>query len=178
MSLAMGSSSLLSAHPFPLIRSGGVFLCVVGLSIMVGALVPRWLWGSFVTGVLVASIVVMITTRDLAAPLGSPTGFQVGSLLLALAIEAFAVMWLSSRLRSAHLAYRALSMLIVVGAHFFLMAPAFGPLIVLLGLSTIGSAAMGLRAGPNSWLVCWFVDGALKAGVGGAMFWSAPRITW
>ncbi len=174
----MSSSELLGAHPFPLIRGGGLFLLLVGLSIVVGAVAPRRLWASFTAGVMIASAVVALTAVRLTAPLGRPTAFQIESLMVAVFIEVMAIGWLGSRLRAATERQRTLSILLVVGAHFFVMAPAFGPLVVLLGLASVVNALAGLRATATPWVAFWVVDGLLKAGVGGTMFWYAPRATW
>ena len=174
----MGSSQLLGAHPFPLIRGGGLFLLLVGLSIMVGAVAPRRLWASFIAGVIIASAVVALTAIRLTAPLGKPAPFQLDSLMVAVFIEVIAIGWLGSRLRAAPERQRIFSILLVVGAHFIVMAPAFGPLGVLLGLSSVVNAIAGLRAKATPWVAFWAIDGALKAGIGGTMFWYAPRATW
>jgi hypothetical protein len=174
----MSPSQLLGAHPFPLIRGGGLFLLLVGISILVGALAPRRLWASFMAGVVIASAVVALTAIRLAAPLGRPTPFQLATLMAAVFIEMVAIGWLGNRLRAATERQRILSILLVVGAHFFLMAPAFGPLVVLLGLLSVVNAVAGLRTTAIPWVAFWAIDGVLKAGVGGTMFWSAPRVTW
>ena len=174
----MSSSQLLGAHPFPLIRGGGLFLLLVGLSIIVGAVAPRRLWASFIAGAIIASTVVALTAIRLTAPLGRPTAFQLESLVVAVFIEVIAIAWVGSRLRAATERQRILSILVVVAAHFFLMGPAFGPLVVLLGLSSVVNAVAGLRATATPWLAFWVIDGVLKAGIGGAMFWYAPRTTW
>ena len=175
---AMSAASLVGPHPFPLIRGGGLFLLVVGLSIMVAAVAPRRLWVFLIGGAMVASASVMLTAVRLAAPLGRPIAFQIDSLGAAVLIEVIAIGRISSRLRAASERRRILSILLVVGAHFFLMGPAFGPLVVLLGLLTVANAASGLRAAATSWFAFWLIDGALKAAFGGIMFWYAPRITW
>ena len=92
---------MLGVHPFPLIRGGGLFLLLVGLAIMVGAVAPRRLWASFIAGVIIASAVVALTAIRLAAPLGKPTSFQLDSLMVAVFIEVIAIGWLGSRLRAA-----------------------------------------------------------------------------
>jgi hypothetical protein len=78
---------LLGAHPFPLIRVGGLFLLLVGLSITVGAVAPRRLWASFIAGVIIASAVVALTTHRLTAPLGKPPSFQIEILIVAVFID-------------------------------------------------------------------------------------------
>jgi len=145
---------------------------------MAGSVSPRRAWTLLVAGAIVASSVVMATAVRLSAPLGRPTAFQVASLGGAVLIEAMAIGWLGSRLRAAEERRRTLSILAGVGAHFLLMGPAFGPLVVLLGVLSVANAITGLRAAATPWPTFWFLDGALKAGIGAAMFWYAPRITW
>jgi len=174
----VSSSQLLASHPFPLIRGGGLFLLLVGLSIMLGVVARRRLWASFIAGVIIATAVVALTAIRLTAPLGRPTAFQLEMLMVAVFVEMIAVGWLGSRLRAAAERQRILSILLVVGAHFLVMAPVFGPLIVLLGLLSVVNAVVGLRARTTPWVAFWLIDGLLKAGIGGAMFWYAPRATW
>jgi hypothetical protein len=64
-----------------------------------------------------------------------------------------------------------LTILTIVGGHFILMAPAFGPLIVLLaGASVLNTFVALLWRGYASPAV-WAIDGAMKAAVGAAMFY-------
>lgn len=167
-----------AAHPFPLIRGGGLFLLVVGFSVMLGAVSPRRVWSLLVAGAIVGAAATIAAAMRLAAPLGRPSEFQIGSLAAAVLVEAIAIGWVGSRLRAANERRRTLSILVVVGAHFFLMGFAFGPLVVLLGVLSVANAIAGLRAATTTWLTFWFIDGALKAGAGAAMLWFAPRITW
>jgi hypothetical protein len=52
--------------------------------------------------------------------------------------------------------------LVAVGAHFLMLARAQGPLLLVLGLLCIVNAALGLWQASIPFLVCWFIDGALK----------------
>lgn len=63
-----------------------------------------------------------------------------------------------------------LGVMAVVGGHFFPMVMAFGPVVGVLGLVTIGNAAVGLWVARKSRLrMFWFVDGMLKLAFGGVM---------
>jgi hypothetical protein len=169
----MSSLPVLGAHPYPLIRGGGLFLLLVGLSIMIGTVAPRRVWTLLIAGAIVASVVVAATAVRLTAPLGRPSAWQIESLAAAVVIEVMAIGWIGSRLRAATERRRTLSIMVVVGAHFFLMGPAFGPLVVLLGVLSVANAVAGLRAEATPWLTFWLVDGALKAATGAAMLWYA-----
>ena len=171
----MNSSPLLAAHPFPLIRGGGLFVLFVGLSILIGALAPRRRWAWFIAGTIAASVVATLTARAFN---GKPSAFQLECLIAAVFTEVIVLGWLGNRLRGAPERQRVLSILLVVGAHFFLMGPAFGPLIVLLGFMTVVNAVAGLYTTVAPWPVFWAVDGVLKTAIGGAMFLYAPRIGW
>ena len=63
-----------------------------------------------------------------------------------------------------------IAVLAVVGSHFVLMAPAFGPLIGLLGMLTLGNALVGARFQNYSLQIVWAMDGFLKFALGAAMF--------
>ncbi len=165
-------------HPFPLIRSGGLFVLIVGASIMVGAVARRLAWRLFVVGVGLASVLLIATARRLITPLGRPTAFQIETLVVAVLIEVSVIAGLDRWLRTVQERQRTLVVLIIVGAHFVLMAPAFGPSIAVLGLLSILNAVAALRATQIPLSTSWFIDGALKASLGGLMFWYAPRVTW
>jgi hypothetical protein len=167
-------------HPFPLIRSGGLFVLIVGAAIMAGVVTRRMAWRLIAVGVGVAlaSVFMVVTARRLVGPLGRPTTFQIATLVAAVIIEVGVIVSLDRWLRTAHDRQRTSVVLLIVGAHFVLMAPAFGPCIALLGLLSILNAAVALRVTRVPLSISWFVDGALKGVIGGVMFWSAPRIGW
>jgi hypothetical protein len=165
-------------HPFPLIRSGGLFVLIVGVSIVAGGVIRRRAWVLLAVGLALASVIEAATAQRLTAPLGRPTAFQIGSLIAAVVVEVIVIASADRWLRSANERQRTLWILIIVGTHFVLMAPAFGPLIALLGLLSILNAIAAFRATRIPLSVAWFIDGALKAAIGGVMLWFAPRMTW
>jgi hypothetical protein len=63
-----------------------------------------------------------------------------------------------------------LSILTIVGAHFVLMTPAFGPLMMALAGASVLNVLLGLTTRGYASPLVWAVDGALKAGVGALMF--------
>ena len=151
---------------------------LVGLAIMGGGLAPRRRWLLFIAGLMTASAATILAAAPLSAPLGRPTPLQLESLLVAVIIEFSALAWLGRRMAGATERQRILSILLIVGVHFVLMAPAFGPLVVLLSVLSTANAIAGLRSPAIPLQKCWVLDGALKAGVGGTMLWLAPRTTW
>jgi hypothetical protein len=69
-----------------------------------------------------------------------------------------------------------LGILVAVGAHFFIMAPAFGPVIVMLGCFLIGNAALGWKRPDEPMHHIWLADGLIKAGVGLLMWLGAAHL--
>jgi hypothetical protein len=169
----------LPAHPFPLIRSGGLFLILVGTAIVLGGLVPRRRGLLLAAGGVVAAAVVGLSAGALTRPLGWPTRAQILSLLIAVAFEIAAIVWVRHRLRSRGERTAALAILFVVGLHFLPMGVAFGPVIAVLGLATAINSAAGLRlfrAMPLQGF--WLADGGLKIAAGALMFWFPPNLAW
>ena len=157
-------------HPYPMIRSGGLFLIIVGTGIILGAIVPQYVWYAFGASVFIASTALTITARSLTAPLGIPTRFQIGALIVAVIME-FVLIYLLPRLfpPKDEQTFRLL-ILLIVGIHFLVMTPAFGPLITTLGTLTIVNAVLGIwkrsQIQPSN---IWAVDGILKLGIGAIM---------
>ncbi len=58
--------------------------------------------------------------------------------------------------------------MLVGGVHFLIMALSFGPLMVVLGLLTIGNAGIGLCVTTSlNWRISWLNYGFLKVDTGG-----------
>ena len=156
--------TLFAGHP-DLVPLGGLFLAIVGLAVLFGAALPRYrqlaLWVGLAIG---AAATVTTGLRTTVMP--APTSIQLGSLIFAVAAEIAAFVALMPRLyRSGHRAVVA-GTLAIVGGHFAMMAPAFGPSIVALGLLCVLNAA-ALWTTPR-YLAggAWAVDGLLKLLVG------------
>ena len=164
------------AHPFPLLRIGGLLLLVVGTAIVAGGLVPRRAWPLFSAGATLGTVAAVMAGLSILRPTGRPTVLQVVSLVVAVVVEIVGIVWANATLRSKGERTLILVTLLVVGVHFLLMAPAFGPMFVVLGACSIGNATVGLRSRP--WSLFWAVDGGLKAAVGAVMLLIAPRLAW
>ena len=161
------------ADSFPMVAGGGRFLAVIGACIVLGSVFfsarDRWLAVGGGLGVLAAMFLGGAADRGH----GSPGVWQVGSLFFAIAVEIALIPVLRRRLRPHGERTLMLGILILVGAHFVLMAPAFGPLIVLLGVLAIGNAWVGLKIPTLPLRGLWLVDGCLKVGVGALMWFGA-----
>lgn len=157
------------ADLFPLIRAGGLFLTIVGAAILAGSLQFRWRSPLLGAGAAIATAATIAMAAQLTAPHGAPTPLQLASLVVAVLLESAALVWAIRRFAPSGERTLTIAVLIVVGAHFVLMAPAFGPLIVLLAILTIANALAGLRFQSYPLPRLWVLDGALKLAFGAAM---------
>ena len=163
-------SELSQADVFPLIRGGGLFLVVAGLSIVAGAFAFRARYAILGVGAAAAGALTALFAAPLAAPYGKPDDLQIASLVVAVALEMVFLARVLRAQRGAGDRETMIALLTIVGGHFVLMAPAFGPLIVLLaGASVVNTLFAQLWRGYASPLV-WAADGVLKAVVGALMF--------
>ena len=152
----------------PLVRSGGIFLIVVRLTIGLGVIQFRSRHAILALGA-VAACVALGVLAVLSAPYGAPSAMQLASLTVAVVFEvAMLVVFVPGAARRGDRAITAT--VLGGGAHFLFMAPAFGPLIVALGLANGLNAAIGARWAAYPLPAMWAVDGMLKAGEGLAMF--------
>ncbi len=156
------------AHAFPLIRSDGAFLMLMGLGIVAGAPFFRWRYPALTLGAAIGAAALAILAYPLSAPYGAPTMLAIASLAAAVAFEALLIATLISRFKTER--GRTIGVLTIVGAHFVIMAPAFGPLIVLLGFLCMINALSGLFGAAHSLPKLWAADGAFKIAVGAAMW--------
>ena len=154
-------------YPYPLIRSGGLFLIIIGAMIIAGVLLPRARNILVAVGLALASIITAIAAPSLTQPLGVPSWPQIlvlaGSVLLEMILIQVVVRYVYPLGERTII----LSVLFVVGLHFLPMAVAFGPIIGILGILTILNAGAGLWLSPNMNLsIVWFFDGFLKLACG------------
>lgn len=166
----MQSSTQTQADQFPLIRGGGLFLIIVGIAMLMGSLQFRWRNPLLGVGAAIAAAATFAMAAQLAAPHGAPTRLQVASLVVAVLLESVALVWAIRRFARSGERTVTIAVLVVVGAHFVLMAPAFGPLIVLLAIFAIAHAVAGLHFQTYPLNRLWAVDGALKLAIGAVMF--------
>ena len=162
------------AHAYPLAPIGGFIILTVGLGTLGGAILPRYRMVLLAVSGLAACLMLWQFGASIAELFGAPTSFQVWSLVAAIAFEIVVIAVLVRKLRNRGERILNLAILVGVGAHFLLMAPAFGPLIVVLGLLAIINAAYGLRFPGVSFRILWFLDGALKAAIGGVLWLAVP----
>jgi hypothetical protein len=165
------------AHAYPLAPIGGFFVFTVGLGTLAGALLPRYRIFLLSASGLAACLMLWQFGASIAELFGAPTPFQVWSLVVAIAFEIVVIAVLVRKLRTRGERILNLAILVGVGAHFLFMAPAFGALIVVLGLLAIFNAAYGLRSPSVSFQTLWFLDGVLKAAIGGVLWLIVPLWT-
>ena len=168
-------SASATPHPYPLIRSGGVFLICVGTGLLFGWIFPKW-WARLA---LVGGVSAVTATALTAVPLalGTPSTVQIAALVGAVAVEVGLIAYVLRRLRDADGRVRMLSILSVVGLHFVIMGLAFGPLIAALGVLTMANAAVGLRVPAVPLPVVGVLDGLLKIVFGVWMLAFHPAVT-
>lgn len=171
MPIATLVTDLTQAEAFPLIRGGGLFLVVAGISIVLGAFLFRARYPIFGVGAAIASGLTVGFAAELAAPYGAPSLIQVVSLGIAVALEMILLVRGLSASRSLDDRETMLSILTIVGAHFVLMAPAFGPLMMVLAGASVLNVLLALTLRAYAGPLVWAIDGALKAGVGALMFY-------
>lgn len=154
----------------PLVRSGGVFLITVGAAIVLGAVWEKQRYAILVFGALAGSAALAALAVPLSASYGPPSVVQLYAIGCAVMFEAAAIFVIVPRAARRGQRAMTVAILAIVGAHFLIMTPAFGPLIFALGaaglLNALGAAVV--RAYPVR--VLWAVDGVLKAAFGVAMY--------
>jgi hypothetical protein len=64
----------------------------------------------------------------------------------------------------------------IVGIHFLVMWPAFGPLIAALSIVCLLNAGIAWRHPPYPIAVAWFLDGAIKLIVGILLVMTSPLL--
>jgi hypothetical protein len=159
-----------TSHPYPMIRSGGLFLAMIGTGIILGTIFPRYLWHFFGISLFVASTALTFAARSLTAPLGMPTRFQIGVLIFAVVVEFALIVLLPRFFPPRNEAGFQILVLLSVGIHFLIMIPAFGPQIAVLGLLTIVNAGIGIWKTPQiRFQNIWGIDGILKLVIGTLM---------
>ena len=112
----------------------------------------------------------------LSRGLGSPSLLQVSFLALAILLEIAGFAYLMPAVRPRGERATLGATLGIVGAHFLVMLPAFGPLIGALGLACTLNAAVFWRFSAYRAAFAWFVDGCLKLLLGMAMIATSPLL--
>lgn len=164
------------ASRYPMTPIGGLLLVgAVGVFIIAGGMVPKQrmqlLWFGFG-----AAIAALVLGGRLAAGLPAPTAFQVGALIVAIVLEIIGFVLMMPRLRAHGERMALIGSLAIVGLHFLIMLPAFGPLIGVLGVLSTANAAAALRLPVYRINSAWLLDGMLKLAFGGVMMLTSPLL--
>ena len=158
-------------HSFPMARAGGLFIFVMGVGVVLGALFPARRRLLLIFGAAAATLTIVLSAARLSAPFGSPTRTQVWFLFTSIGVEILLIRVAVARYRNAGERSLLLAILFVVGLHFLPMAIAFGPLCAVMGISLSLCSGSGLWLRPKLPLNgFWAADGMLKIGFGAMMF--------
>lgn len=153
-----------------MIRAGGLFITVMGIGVLLGALLPSRRQLFLMVGAAAATVAIVVFARRLAAPFGAPTLVQLWFLFGSVAVEVALIRLAIALYRQAGERAVLLAILFVVGLHFLPMAVAFGPPCAALGLALCSVAGVGLWLRPDIPLDrLWAADGLIKMGFGAAM---------
>ena len=161
---------------YPMTPYGGIFIATVGVCVIAGAALRNYrdnlVWIGFALGAVLCVVFGGILGRGLR----SPSLLQVSFLALAIFLEIAAFRYLMLAVRPPGERATLSATLGIVGAHFVVMLPAFGPLIGALGLAcTLNAVGFWLLFAYRAGFV-WFVDGCLKLVLGMAMIATSPLL--
>ena len=159
------------AHAFPMVRAGGLFIFVMGLGVVLGAVFPARRRLLLIFGAVAATLTIILSAARLSAPFGPPTRTQLWFLFGSIGVEVFLIRLAVALYREAGERSLLLAILFVVGLHFLPMAVAFGPACAAMGASLSVCSGVGLWLRPSLPLNgLWAADGMLKIGFGALMF--------
>lgn len=159
-------------HPFPTVRSGGLFLILIGLTVMLSALFS----GSrpmrpviFIAGTAIAILVGLILLRHRLA-FGEQTAAQRKAVFAALFTEGIGVWLVVELVGTDDLRTLWLWLFLVVGLHFLVFSLVHGPKMLVLGVLVAANAAIGLLLPSLPFLALALIDAVLKVGIGVLLF--------
>jgi hypothetical protein len=158
---------------FPMAPLGGLFVGCMGLFVLLGSVSRKARMTLTYIGFGAGTLALIIGGR-LAIGLPRPTKFQVGALIVAIVLEVTAFVIVMPRARPQGERAVVVATLAIVGAHFIIMLPAFGPLVAALGVLCATNAAIALKRSSYSDGAAWFVDGALKFAFGSLLIATSP----
>ena len=161
---------------YPMTPYGGVFIATLGVCLIAGAVLRNYRDNLVWIGFTLGGILLLAFGGILSRGLHSPNLLQVSFLALAIFLEIAGFLYLMPVVRPRGERATLSATLGIVGAHFLVMLPAFGPLIGALGLACTLNAVgfwrlFAYRAG-----LAWFVDGCLKLLLGMAMIATSPLL--
>jgi len=170
MPSAAASHPLSWAPAFPMVPAGGLFIAIMGVGIVVGALFPNKRDFLLISAFVVAVVALVIFAGRLMAPFGSPTRLQLWFLFGSIALEIVLFHFGMPRYRRAGERSARLASLFIVGLHFLPMAVAFGPMFFTLGVVLCLCSGAGLWLKPSLSLNgLWTADGLIKIVFGSVM---------
>jgi len=160
---------------YPMTPYAGVFIATVGVCLIAGAVLPNYrdnlVWIGFVLGTIL-----LVAFGGLSSGLHSPSFLQVSFFALAIVLEIVGFRYLMPAVRPRGERATLSATLGIVGAHFLVMLPAFGPLIGALGLFCTLNAVGFWRMSAYRAGFAWLVDGCLKLLLGIAMLATSPLV--
>lgn len=144
-------------HPYPLVRSGGLFLICIGAGI-IGAVFVNG--AAFMVGTVLAILSLMLSK---VLSFGKPTRIQIIALVLAIALEiVLFIIMVNALPADVAGSVRLVWILMIVGVHFLPMAISFGPRFGALGALCMVNALAGLVITSAASEIVLLLDGALK----------------
>lgn len=162
------------AYAFPMSRAGGLFIFIMGVGVVLGAILPNRRRSLLIFGAVVATVALAFSAARLSAPFGTPTRLQLWFLFASIGAEAILVRIAVGLYRHAGERPLLLAILFAVGLHFLPMAVAFGPVCAALGGTLCACAGIGLWLRPDIALdKLWASDGFIKMAFGAIMLLAA-----
>jgi hypothetical protein len=169
----MISSQHIYSTLHPMAPLGGLFVGTIGVFLILGALLPAMRMKLTYVGFAAGTAALFLGGR-LAVGLPAPSRLQVISLVLAIVMEIGMFIILMPRARRRGERAVLVTTLAIVGVHFLVMLPAFGPLIGVLGVLCLLNAAIAWRNPSYRIDLAWFLDGAMKLGLGIVLVMTSP----
>ena len=120
---------------YPMTPYGGVFTATVGVCMIAGAVLRNYRGNLLWIGFALGTVLLVAFGGILSRGLHSPSLLQVSFLVLAIFLEIAGFRYLMPAVRPRGERATISATLGIVGAHFLVMLPAFGPLIGALGLA-------------------------------------------
>jgi Family of unknown function (DUF6609) len=154
----------------------GVFIATVGVCVIAGTVLRNYRDNLVWIGFALGSVLLLAFGGILSRGLHSPSLLQVSSLALAIFLEIAGFRYLMPAVRPRGERATLSATLGIVGAHFLVMLPAFGPLIGALGLACTLNAVGLWRLSAYRAGFAWFVDGCLKLLLGIVMIATSPLL--
>jgi hypothetical protein len=116
-----------------MVPASGLFIAVVGVGILSGALLPNKRDFLLIFSFVVATAALILFGGRLMAPFGNPTRLQLWFLFGSIALEIVLFRFAFPKYRTRGERSARLASLFIVGLHFLPMTVAFGPMCLTLG---------------------------------------------